>query len=102
VFGVALRSATQRVSVTNSQADVYITDDDPCPCKNGGTCVFAGDTFTCTCTEGWLGQFCQTGVANPHDNVVTAVGVGVAAGVVRVAVEADAFGVCIATVVTPK
>ena len=28
VFGVALRSATQRVSVTNSQADVYITDDD--------------------------------------------------------------------------
>ena len=44
----------------------------------------------------------HTGVANPHDNVVTAVGVGVAAGVVRVAVEADAFGVCIATVVTPK
>lgn len=30
----------------------------PNPCENGGTCVVAGESFTCVCKEGWEGATC--------------------------------------------
>ena len=32
---------------------------DETTCLNGGTCVAAGDSFTCSCTILWEGQFCE-------------------------------------------
>ena len=35
---------------------------DPCnrnQCQNSGSCVAHGNTFTCNCTDGFIGRFCQ-------------------------------------------
>ena len=34
----------------------------PCdshPCKNGGTCINKGDSFSCQCVEHYRGNICQ-------------------------------------------
>ncbi|KAK5874734.1 hypothetical protein CesoFtcFv8_027300 [Champsocephalus esox] len=36
---------------------------DPClvnPCRNNGTCVYMDASYTCYCSEGFEGQYCQT------------------------------------------
>eukprot|EP00066_Takifugu_rubripes_P012561 XP_011601827.1 PREDICTED: protein jagged-1 [Takifugu rubripes] len=40
----------------------------PNPCENGGTCVVAGESFTCVCKEGWEGPTCtqNTNDCSPH------------------------------------
>lgn len=37
---------------------------DPNPCQNGGTCVEVGDTYECTCLQGYTGTNCDTGKEN--------------------------------------
>jgi len=34
-------------------------------CKNNGTCVTAGDTYTCSCAPGSAGTFCEAQVVGP-------------------------------------
>jgi hypothetical protein len=37
------------------------------PCKNGGTCVKFGDSYTCKCTENWAGTDCEMGSDACHN-----------------------------------
>lgn len=37
---------------------------EPNPCKNGGTCVRAGNDFDCQCAPGYGGSFCHVGKYN--------------------------------------
>ncbi|XP_045769800.1 protein eyes shut [Maniola jurtina] len=34
------------------------------PCMNGGTCSDHGDTYTCACANGWMGDHCNQSVCN--------------------------------------
>ncbi|XP_033104830.1 serine-rich adhesin for platelets-like isoform X2 [Anneissia japonica] len=52
---------------------------DPCStgsCRNGGTCVSSQDcqSFTCSCTQGFVGRFCETDNEKPNiqqpDNII--------------------------------
>lgn len=37
---------------------------EPNPCKNGGTCLRAGNDFDCQCARGYRGSFCHVGKYN--------------------------------------
>lgn len=37
---------------------------EPNPCKNGGTCVRAGNDFDCQCVSGYRGNLCYVGKYN--------------------------------------
>jgi len=45
---------------------VYIVGSvDACdhfPCKNHGTCVNSGDSYTCICKDGFEGHQCETNI----------------------------------------
>ncbi|XP_078350169.1 uncharacterized protein LOC144634989 isoform X2 [Oculina patagonica] len=59
VYDVAL-TAEQINAVENAgQADIC---EDEKPCKNGGACSIAGDSYTCTCAEGFQGPTCENDV----------------------------------------
>ncbi|KAI8427603.1 hypothetical protein MSG28_002096 [Choristoneura fumiferana] len=34
------------------------------PCLNGGTCSDQGGSYTCSCTNGWIGEHCNTSVCS--------------------------------------
>ena len=43
-----------------------ITDIDDCvavTCAHDGTCVDAVNSYSCTCTAGWQGQHCLSGMS---------------------------------------
>lgn len=46
----------------------------PTSCLNGGTCINGDGGFSCTCTEGWEGAFCETEVTCPAITKPTTVG----------------------------
>ena len=29
------------------------------PCKNGGTCLSGGESYSCQCKSGWTGPTCE-------------------------------------------
>lgn len=33
---------------------------DPNPCKNSGSCTATANSFTCNCTDGFIGMLCQS------------------------------------------
>lgn len=49
-----------------SKIIVYIVGSvDACdhfPCKNHGTCVNSGDSYTCICKDGFEGHQCETNI----------------------------------------
>lgn len=34
------------------------------PCQNDGTCTDVINGYTCDCTDGYTGTFCETGIKN--------------------------------------
>uniref|UniRef100_UPI00358DE755 transmembrane cell adhesion receptor mua-3-like isoform X4 n=1 Tax=Myxine glutinosa TaxID=7769 RepID=UPI00358DE755 len=43
----------------------FIKETDPCtssPCQHGGTCTRKSGDFKCTCSEGYIGKFCENEV----------------------------------------
>lgn len=43
---------------------LYTTDINECasiPCRNGGTCTDLINMFTCACSPGFTGTFCEIG-----------------------------------------
>lgn len=38
-----------------------VSQCDPAPCSNGGTCYDHGDSFLCSCPAGWTGSTCNMG-----------------------------------------
>lgn len=48
----------------NLRISFLYTEIDECestPCQNGGTCVDALDSYTCTCVVGYTGLSCEAG-----------------------------------------
>ena len=44
---------------------IYISGTDPCDaivCVHGGTCSVVNSQSVCTCTEGFRGEVCETGL----------------------------------------
>ena len=52
-------------NITNCVTNVY-TDVDECIempglCLNNGKCVNGQGNFTCNCTDGYMGEYCENG-----------------------------------------
>ncbi|XP_072013269.1 uncharacterized protein [Amphiura filiformis] len=63
--------ATDISGNSNNQCQFTVTVNQPStacspnPCSNGGTCNSVGNSFTCSCPDGFTGNRCQTSTANP-------------------------------------
>nr|WNS50108.1 calx domain-containing protein [Halisarca dujardinii] len=92
VFGVTIVPVSPRVTIDVQVANVTIVNDDACPCLNGGECIFfpINDTLRCACTAEYVGQTCQTRVAEPFEEISAPIVAGVTAGVVGIAIIAIA------------
>ena len=41
------------------------------PCANAGTCVNSIGSYSCSCTGGWEGSNCQTGIIQYHNTCIS-------------------------------
>ena len=41
---------------------VEIDECSPNPCKNGGSCTYLVNGFSCSCVAGYTGEYCTSGV----------------------------------------
>lgn len=54
--------ATEADAAPKASTDSSVPTADPCtsnPCQHGGTCVGAGQGFTCSCANGYYGPACE-------------------------------------------